>query len=144
MHLVQIIRWAQPFLIFADCIPRLLPEGVRLSADSADHRVEPKIDSFFCVFKLSNQLQRSDYQPINSLAKPYTGSLTLLQEPPITRCNVDVDEKSENTNRHKGEAAMRKVARKLASGRSRRITLSSWCDNPSRTKSWHLDNFPCR
>ena len=44
MHLVQIIRWAQPFLIFADCIPRLLPEGVRLSADSADHKIEPKID----------------------------------------------------------------------------------------------------
>ena len=44
MHLVQIIRWAQPFLIFADRILRLLPEVGRLSADSADHKVEPKID----------------------------------------------------------------------------------------------------
>ena len=44
MHLVQIIRLTQPFLIFADRILLLLPEGDRLSADSADHKVEPKID----------------------------------------------------------------------------------------------------
>ena len=76
MHLVQIIRCAQPFLIFADRIPRLLPEEDRLFADSADHKVDQRLTNFLVYSSYPISFKDQIISPLISLS-----NLTLKVSP---------------------------------------------------------------